>query len=220
MVYQWDVTKCMFSAGNITEKLRVASLDCRGQTVVDLFAGIGYFALPYLLQAECHFLHACEWNPDSVHALKVNMAENGVPESRYLIHEGDNRLLCPRDVADRVNLGLIPTAEMAYETACLALRRESGGILHVHHNIRSESSDIPASFEDELPTFMSRAWTVPKRREWEEWAVRTGERLHNIMSEKVPCDRGWRVELLEIVRVKSYAPKVDHLVLDVRIVRN
>lgn len=29
----------MFSAGNITEKLRVAGFDCRGETVVDLYAG-------------------------------------------------------------------------------------------------------------------------------------------------------------------------------------
>lgn len=37
--YEFDVTKCMFSAGNITEKLRVAGFDCRGETVVDLYAG-------------------------------------------------------------------------------------------------------------------------------------------------------------------------------------
>lgn len=37
--YDFDVTKCMFSAGNITEKLRVAGFDCRGESVVDLYAG-------------------------------------------------------------------------------------------------------------------------------------------------------------------------------------
>lgn len=37
--YEFDVTKCMFSAGNITEKLRVSQFDCRGETVVDLYAG-------------------------------------------------------------------------------------------------------------------------------------------------------------------------------------
>lgn len=33
------MTKCMFSLGNITEKLRVASLPCSGEVVVDLYAG-------------------------------------------------------------------------------------------------------------------------------------------------------------------------------------
>lgn len=36
---EFDVTRCMFSAGNITEKLRVASFNCSGETVVDLYAG-------------------------------------------------------------------------------------------------------------------------------------------------------------------------------------
>lgn len=48
--YEFDVTKCMFSAGNITEKLRVSQFDCRGETVVDLYAGeIIVFFLPIIL---------------------------------------------------------------------------------------------------------------------------------------------------------------------------
>lgn len=39
--YTFDVTKCMFSPGNITEKLRVASLPCSGEVLVDLYAGTG-----------------------------------------------------------------------------------------------------------------------------------------------------------------------------------
>ncbi|XP_072519184.1 tRNA wybutosine-synthesizing protein 2 homolog [Salminus brasiliensis] len=38
--YEFDVTKCMFSFGNITEKLRIASFNCTGETVVDLYAGM------------------------------------------------------------------------------------------------------------------------------------------------------------------------------------
>lgn len=41
----------MFSAGNVSEKLRVAQFSCEGQIVVDLYAGIGYFTLPYLVKA-------------------------------------------------------------------------------------------------------------------------------------------------------------------------
>lgn len=45
--YEFDVTKSMFSAGNITEKLRVAGFDCRGETVVDLYAGTTILLLNY-----------------------------------------------------------------------------------------------------------------------------------------------------------------------------
>lgn len=68
----------MFSRGNITEKLRVASFPCEGQVVVDLFAGIGYFSLPYLVHAKAAFLHACEWNPHAAAALRENLVNNKV----------------------------------------------------------------------------------------------------------------------------------------------
>ena len=88
--YTWDVTKCMFSTGNISEKLRIASLDCSEETVVDLYAGIGYFVLPYLVHAKARHVHACEWNPHAIQALRKSLALNGV-QDRCTIHEGDNR---------------------------------------------------------------------------------------------------------------------------------
>ncbi|CAB4058856.1 TRM12 [Lepeophtheirus salmonis] len=103
--YEIDV-----SAGNITEKLRISHFDCSNEVVVDLFAGIGYFSLPYLVKAKAKFLHACEWNPGAV---------------------------CPEDVADRVNLGLIPSSECSWEAACRALKIKTGGVLHIHGNVDS-----------------------------------------------------------------------------------
>ncbi|XP_041367143.1 tRNA wybutosine-synthesizing protein 2 homolog isoform X2 [Gigantopelta aegis] len=137
--YCYDVTKCMFSAGNISEKLRVASFNCSGETVVDLYAGIGYFTLPYLVHAGACVLHACEWNPDAVEALEKNLILNGVRD-RCVIHFGDNRQVCPRGLADRVNLGLIPSSEAGWCIACAALK-PSGGILHIHANINSKPGE-------------------------------------------------------------------------------
>ncbi|KAJ0049840.1 hypothetical protein NL108_003621, partial [Boleophthalmus pectinirostris] len=88
--YDFDVTRCMFSSGNITEKLRVARFNCKGETVVDLYAGIGYFTLPYLVHTGAAHVHACEWNPDAVEALRKNLKLNKVSE-RCTIHQGDNR---------------------------------------------------------------------------------------------------------------------------------
>lgn len=49
--YSLDVTRCMFSSGNVTERARMGRQACQDQVVVDLFAGIGYFTLPMLVQA-------------------------------------------------------------------------------------------------------------------------------------------------------------------------
>lgn len=109
ITYQFDVTKCMFAKGNITEKLRVAGFNCEGETVVDLYAGIGYFTLPYLVHAGADRVFACEWNPAAVEALKNNLEINGVLD-RCTVLEGDNARVCPQRVANRVNLGLIPSS--------------------------------------------------------------------------------------------------------------
>ena len=88
--YIFDVTKCMFSSGNITEKLRVAGFDCSGEVVVDLYAGIGYFVFPYLIHAKAEVVHACEWNPCAVEALRRGLKANKI-EDRCVVHFGDNK---------------------------------------------------------------------------------------------------------------------------------
>lgn len=51
VLYSLDVTKCMFSSGNTTERQRMGRLHCAGETILDLYAGIGYYTLPFLSRA-------------------------------------------------------------------------------------------------------------------------------------------------------------------------
>ena len=90
ILYSYDITKCMFSDGNITEKMRIAKFDCTDEIVVDMFAGIGYFVLPYLVHANARIVYACEWNGEAVKALKNNLEINDVAE-KCVVLEGDNR---------------------------------------------------------------------------------------------------------------------------------
>ena len=43
--YHFDISKSMFSRGNISEKIRFSKFDVEGQTVLDMFAGIGYWVI-------------------------------------------------------------------------------------------------------------------------------------------------------------------------------
>lgn len=43
--------------------------------------------------------------------------------------------VCPINVADHVNLGLIPSSTEGWPTACAALKKNSGGVLHIHSNV-------------------------------------------------------------------------------------
>ncbi|KFV70216.1 tRNA wybutosine-synthesizing protein 2, partial [Dryobates pubescens] len=228
--YTFDVTKCMFSAGNIREKLRVASLPCSGEVLVDLYAGIGYFTLPFLVHAEAAFAHACEWNGHAVEALRRNLALNGV-QDRCHVHHGDSRQLELQDVADRVNLGLIPSSEEGWPVACRVLKKSTGGVLHIHHNV--ESLPVPAS--SQTPVLQAEQGSPeaakcdgevqdPKedrgketlgariRPEWQTWAEATAARIQELLVEL--HGQLWCTSILHIEPVKSYAPHVHHLVLD------
>ncbi|NXR13046.1 TYW2 protein, partial [Semnornis frantzii] len=245
--YTFDVTKCMFSAGNITEKLRVASLPCSGEVLVDLYAGIGYFTLPYLVHAEAAFVYACEWNGHAVEALRRNLALNGV-QDRCRVYHGDSRQVCSatqsqtpsphmaytspslsfqlelQDVADRVNLGLIPSSEEGWPVACRVLKKSTGGVLHIHHNVESHPVSAPpqtpvlqaeqGSPEAQDPVEDGGKKTLGARikPEWQRWAEATAARIQELLIEL--HGQLWSTRILHIEPVKSYAPHVHHIVLD------
>ena len=68
----------------------MSKLSCVGETVVDMFAGIGYFTLPLLKHAKASQVHTCDWNQHAVDALKAGAKFNNV-EDRCRVHFGDNR---------------------------------------------------------------------------------------------------------------------------------
>lgn len=230
--YTWNVEKNMFCAGNAPERHRIARLNCLNEVVVDLFAGIGYFTLPFLVHAGAKFVHACEWNPNAVEALKRNLKLNKV-EDKCKIYEGDNRLFCPKKIADRINLGLIPSSEKSWKVACEALKL-SGGVLHLHGNVETKNSDINCNECIELiknDVLCNRGLFIHssdkniiandieiiwKRKQWFVWAVHVLHSLLAILIE-INKDNVWKCCIDNVHFVKSYAPHVDHLVLDVNI---
>lgn len=189
--YWFDVTRCMFSAGNITEKMRLARLPCAEQVIVDLYAGIGYFTLPYLVHAGAALVYACEWNPDAVLALRRNCEANGVT-ARCVILQGDNAEVAPTDIADRVNLGLIPSSRAGWPVAIRALRRSTGGWLHVHENVT-----VPVGITNKSAVFASAGQAVC-------------ETMRDLLLQR--HQQRWTVVLHHVECVKSYAPRIFHVV--------
>ncbi|XP_077588284.1 tRNA wybutosine-synthesizing protein 2 homolog [Stigmatopora nigra] len=208
ITYEFDVTKCMFSAGNVTEKLRIAGFDCRGETVVDLYAGIGYFTLPYLVHAGAAHVHACEWNPNAIEALRKNLVTNRV-QDRCTIHPGDNRQLLLLDIADRVNLGLIPSSEDGWPVACRLLNKTTGGFIHIHQNVTSPNT-IGSHEVDDVDSGVTH-----RQADWkafQAWADSAAGRVAYLLRERTAT--WWKTNIRHIERVKSYAPHVHHVVLD------
>jgi tRNA G37 N-methylase Trm5 len=186
----FDMTRVMFSRGNITEKIRFGKLVKVGEVVLDIYAGIGYYTLPALIHGKASHVHACEWNEHAVFALRYNLKQNGV-DDRATVYVGDCRKIAKNrslvDMCDRVCLGLLPSSEGGWRTAVKALKHASGGWLHIHGN-------------------------VPEA-EWMTWTMWVCWRLSEIARGEVSPD--WLALCMHVGKVKSYAPKIFHYVADV-----
>jgi tRNA wybutosine-synthesizing protein 2 len=141
--YGLDLATVMFSPGNKAERARMGDVvagdvgpavdtgqEGPGQAL-DMFAGVGYFALP-MARAGAR-VTAVERNPAAFRYLLENASLNGVTD-RLEPYRGDcrdvvGRLAASGPVADRVVMGHYDAPEYL-DAALPALR--SGGVLHLH----------------------------------------------------------------------------------------
>ncbi|MDX1611984.1 MAG: methyltransferase, partial [Candidatus Thermoplasmatota archaeon] len=179
LVYHLDPAQVLFSQGNHHERHRLAATLQPGERVVDLFAGVGYFALPFA-RAGAEVI-ACEKNPASVAFLQENVAANEL-QGRVEVRAGDCRETAPEGWAHRVHMGYFPGTQAFLSTAVAAIAPE-GGILHYHDTAGGED---------------------PVKETW-----------HAVLEH--PALAEGDAKLLEGRTVKSYAPGVVHVVLDVEV---
>ena len=184
--YGFDATKVMYSSGNVTERRRMGALQADGEIVIDAYAGIGYYTMQLLVHTNVEHIHACEINPNSIRALEWSSQRNEVG-SRLTIHPQDNLITLEKmkEAADRILLGYLPSSEATWRLAVQALK-PSGGTLHIHMNVEEERID--------------------------GWIAETIDKCLDYAQE---FGRKWRVTANHLEKVKWYAPRVRHVVLDV-----
>lgn len=128
LTYHLDPARVLFSVGNHHERHRLADAVEPGEQVVDLFAGIGYFALP-LARAGARVV-ACEKNPTAARYLEQNAHANAL-EDQVQLRLGDCREVAPEGIADRVVMGYFPGTRAFLDVAHRALAPQ-GGTIHYH----------------------------------------------------------------------------------------
>lgn len=132
--FKLDVSKLMFSPGNIDERIRMATVGNQGELVVDMFAGIGYFSVPMAVYSKV-MVYAIELNPTAYFYLNENVLINNVSK-RVTSLMGDCRRICPTNYADRVIMGYLRSKE--FLPIAMNALRDIRGIIHYHFLCRDK----------------------------------------------------------------------------------
>ena len=190
IIYNFDITKIMFSKGNLNERKYLATLVKPNEIIVDMFAGIGYFSLPIARHSRVKKIYSIELNPVSYKFLVKNIKINHLEDIVIPIN-GDcksevNKLSNEGIKVDRVIMGVFP-APREYINDALTLVKENGTIYHYEGVVDKENEGYMDLFND--------------------------------FSEKAK-KKGYKCDLISKRFVKSYAPHLYHVVLDIKVVKN
>lgn len=130
--YKIDVAKLMFAKGNVRERGRLPLLVKPGETVVDMFCGLGYFTIPIAKLAKPKKIYAIDINPIAIDFLKENIKLNLVSCVETIL--GDNRTVSLPEKADRVIMGYLPRTYEFLPAAFGFLK--DNGVIHYHDTFR------------------------------------------------------------------------------------
>ncbi len=160
----------MWSKGNKAERQRYVKLAKKGEIIVDMFAGIGYFSIFLAKKAK---VYAIDINPKALEYLRKNVWLNKV-EDKVEILEGDCRKFSNylKGVADRVIMGYLYETEKFLPHASKISKKNA--IIHFHRIVsQNEKENIKKKLSKNF-------------------------------------------KILRIIKVKSYAPRIEHLVYDLK----
>ncbi len=139
--YYVDVVQAYFSPRLSYEHNRVASLVQEGETVIDMFAGVGPFIIMIAKTHENIKTYAIDMNPHAIEFLKKNVRLNKVEGKVHPILGDAKKVVKKRlsGVADRVIMNLPEKAIEFVDVACEAIK-PTGGVVHFYSFVKASDS--------------------------------------------------------------------------------
>jgi tRNA wybutosine-synthesizing protein 2 len=178
-----DVSKLMWSQGNKEERVRLIKLVKHNETIVDMFAGIGYFSIFIAKYSNPKKIYAIDINPEAIEYLRKNTWLNDV-ENKIEILQGDCRKFANLlgNTANRIIMGYLFKTEKFLPYALKIAKNNC--VIHFHRTVKIE----------EIEKVKQKIIKIGK---------------------KDKC----RIKVVKLIKVKSYAPKIWHVVFDLKITR-
>ena len=178
----------MFAKGNLAERVRIPKQVKKGEIILDMFAGIGYFSIPLGKLSQPQKIYAVELNPIEFKILQENIKINKLTNVQAI--NTDNReaiaqLIKQKIKVDRIIMGYLPPPKEFLPAALSIIKK--GGMIHYEDIISVDKKD------EEIQLLMQEINAIARE--------------YNLSA-----------ELITAKSIKSYGPKKDHYVFDVKIV--
>ncbi len=132
-IFSVDVEKCYFSPRLSHERLRIAAQVSPGETVVNMFAGVGCFSIIIAKTISDTKVYSIDVNPTAHQFMVENVRVNRAYGKVYPVL-GDSSVIVQsqlKGIADRVLMPL-PEKALEYLPAALSALKESGGWIHYY----------------------------------------------------------------------------------------
>jgi len=129
LTYAVDVARAYFSPRLGSERMRVAEQVRPGEVVVDMFAGVGPYAVLIAKRRQPRVVYAFDANPDAIEHLEENVRRNRVTGVTARLGDGPS-LLAAIEPPDRIILDYPHEPEPAFRASVPRVR--SGGVVHYY----------------------------------------------------------------------------------------
>lgn len=140
-----DVTKVMWAKGNMEERKRIGELPVKGEVIIDMFAGIGYFSIPMAIMSKPKTIYSIEKNPVAYDYLVKNLMLNKAYCIKPIL--GDSKVEALKlEKADRVIMGYLPEPLDFLDTAFKIINDKAW--IHYEGISGEDTKEIEKRFKD------------------------------------------------------------------------
>ncbi|MEM2872750.1 MAG: class I SAM-dependent methyltransferase family protein [Nitrososphaerales archaeon] len=142
-IFKVDLAKVYFSPRLSTERIRIAKKVKSGETIVNMFAGIGSFSIVIAKHQPNSVIYSIDINPDAYDLMLENIKLNKVFD-RVIPLLGDAKSIIQdslRGIADRVLMPLPEKAIDYFDVALLALKPK--GVIHYYTHVHASKDEDP-----------------------------------------------------------------------------
>lgn len=137
--FRVDVAKTYFSPRLSTERLRIANMVGEGETIVNMFAGVGTYSILMARMNKTCKVYSIDSNAVAAELCEANVKLNKVQDRVVSIHGDAGEVIKDKlaGQADRVLMPLPESAKEFVDSAVLALKKK--GVVHYFIHIRADN---------------------------------------------------------------------------------